>query len=61
MNKVLSSHVARHTFATTALTKGVDIYAVSKILGHASVKQTEVNSKIVNEHLDNAMGKLNMK
>jgi site-specific recombinase XerD len=38
----------------------VDIYAVSKILGHASVKQTEVNSKIVNEHLDNAMDKFNM-
>jgi integrase/recombinase XerD len=60
INKVLSSHIARHTFATTALTLGVDIYAVSKILGHASVKQTEVYSKIVNEHLDNAMGKLNM-
>jgi site-specific recombinase XerD len=59
INKALSSHVARHTFATTALTRGVDIYAVSKILGHTSVKQTEVYSKIVNEHLDNAMGKLN--
>ena len=60
INKALSSHVARHTFATTALTRGVDIYAVSKILGHTSVKQTEVYSKIVNEHLDNAMGKLNI-
>lgn len=37
----LTFHIARHSFATFALSKGLDIYKVSKILGHRSVKTTE--------------------
>ena len=34
-------HTLRHTFASHLLMNGVDIYTVSKLLGHASVKTTE--------------------
>lgn len=34
-------HAFRHTFATHALQSGIDIYTVSKYLGHTSVKMTE--------------------
>lgn len=56
----LTSHSARHTFATLALSTGIDVYLVSKLLGHQSVKQTEVYLKIVNQQLDGAMDKLNL-
>ncbi len=51
----LTFHIARHTFATRALSKGMRIEYVSKILGHSSIQQTQVYAKIVNADLDDAM------
>lgn len=46
--KVLHMHLARHTFATTVtLANGVPIESVSKMLGHASIKQTQHYAKVV--------------
>jgi site-specific recombinase XerD len=43
----LTFHIARHTFATTVtLNNGVPIESVSKMLGHASIKQTQHYAKI---------------
>ena len=56
IEKHISFHTSRHTFATRALSKGMRIHHVSKILGHASVKTTEVYAKIVDRDLDDAMG-----
>jgi integrase len=38
----LTAHVLRHTFATSGLRGSGNIYAVSKALGHAQLKQTEI-------------------
>jgi integrase/recombinase XerD len=55
IDKKISFHTARHSWAIRALQKGMRIEYVSKILGHASVKQTEVYAKVMNEELDKAM------
>ena len=56
IEKHISFHTSRHTFATRALSKGMKIHHVSKLLGHASIKTTEVYAKIIDKDLDDAMG-----
>ncbi|WP_299755419.1 site-specific integrase [uncultured Pontibacter sp.] len=51
----LSFHSSRHTWATRALKKGMRIEYVSKLMGHASIKTTQIYAKIVSEELDKAM------
>ena len=47
INKNLTFHVARHTFATTVtLEKGISIESVSHMLGHSSIRTTQVYSKV---------------
>lgn len=46
-----SSHMIRHTFATTMLNAGADIMAISQLLGHASVKTTERYAKASSTHV----------
>lgn len=55
INKRVTTHIARHTFATRALTKGISLDKVSKLLGHSHVRDTQVYAKIINTELDNAM------
>lgn len=45
--KKITYHTSRHTFATMMLTLGADLYTVSKLLGHANVKNTQIYAKIV--------------
>jgi integrase len=52
----LTTHVARHTFATTvALTNKLPIETVSRILGHASIKQTQHYAVVVDTKLSEDM------
>ena len=49
-------HLARHTFATTVtLAKGVPIESVSKMLGHKSIKTTQIYARIVNSKVSSDM------
>ena len=47
ITKYITFHCARHTHATLLLSNGVDIYTVSKLLGHRQVKTTEIYGKII--------------
>lgn len=49
IDKTISFHCSRHTFATLALTAGGDIFTTSKILGHVNVHTTEIYAEVVNE------------
>lgn len=59
ITKQFTFHTARHTFATMMLTLGADLYTVSKLLGHADVRMTQVYAKIVNEKKDEAVNLTN--
>lgn len=58
INKHISYHASRHTFATLSLSSGIDIYTVSKMMGHKSVKMTEIYAKIINKTVEEAVSKL---
>lgn len=49
IKKSISFHCSRHTFATSLLTKGADLYTVSKLLGHTDIAITQVYAEIVNQ------------
>ena len=55
ITKNLTMHTARHTFATYALTKGVPIETVAKILGHKDLKTTQIYAKIIDTKVANDM------
>lgn len=58
IEKNVTMHVARHTFATWALHNGVPISTVSKTLGHSSVKTTEIYAKVIEDDVMNQISKL---
>lgn len=49
INKKISFHNFRHTFATLQLDKGTDIYTVSKMLGHKDLKTTQIYAKVLDK------------
>ena len=62
INKHLTFHIARHTFATTiTLNNGVPIETVSKMLGHKSIKITQIYAKILDRRVSDDMQALRNK
>jgi len=60
LNDKLSFHSLRHTFASKLVQSGVSIYVVSKLLGHADIKTTEIYSHLRQDDLMMAVNKLNL-
>ncbi|MFV0366285.1 MAG: site-specific integrase [Mangrovibacterium sp.] len=62
IDKNLTYHLARHTFATTVtLAKGVPIESVSKMLGHTNITTTQIYARITNNKLSEDMRNLSLK
>lgn len=55
IKKNLSTHVGRQSFATLLISSGVDIYTVSKLLGHTNVKTTQIYADVEQVIQDQAM------
>ena len=49
IKKHITFHTARHTHATMLLTLRVDLYTVSKLLGHTNIQTTQIYAKLVDE------------
>jgi site-specific recombinase XerD len=62
IKKHLTSHIARHTFATTVtLANGVPIETVSSMLGHTSIRTTQIYAKVVEKKVSEDMKLLRAK
>ncbi len=62
IEKPLTFHIARHTFATTiTLTNGVPMETVSKLLGHTSIRTTQIYAKVIEQKVSDDMQTLRSK
>ena len=60
ITKDITFHCFRHTFATLQLSKGTDIYTVSKMLGHRELKTTQIYAKIIDQTKREAADKIQL-
>ncbi len=59
INKYLTFHSTRHTFAVSALTLGMSIETVSDIMGHSDLKTTQIYAKVIDDKRIEEMSKWN--
>jgi len=58
INKCITFHSFRHTYATLQLEFGTDVYTVSKMLGHKHIKTTQVYAKVVDRKKNQTINKI---
>lgn len=58
IEKPVTYHTSRHTFATLCLTAGIDIYTTSQLLGHTTIRHTQRYARIINSKKDDAVSML---
>ncbi len=58
IEKKVTFHSARHTFATLLITADTDLYTVSKLLGHKDFRTTQIYAQIVDKKKEEAVARL---
>lgn len=58
INKHITFHCGRHTFAVMMLDAGVDLYTLSKLLGHKSIETTQIYAKILDKNKQAAVNRI---
>lgn len=56
LNHRMNFHSSRHTFAVLALSKGMRIEYISKVMGHKDIKVTQLYAKLIDRDVDDALG-----
>ena len=59
IQKNITHHVGRHSFATLALNKNIPIEVVQKLLGHSDIKTTQIYAKMMTQTIVTEMQKMN--
>ncbi len=57
LNKSISTHSFRHSFAINAIKKGIPIEYIQKILKHSNIRETMIYAKIQNNEIDEVLSK----
>jgi site-specific recombinase XerD len=55
ISKHLTSHIARHTFATMSLNNHVPLETISKMLGHSDIKTTQIYARLLDNTISEDM------
>jgi integrase len=58
IKKDVTFHTGRHTFAVLMITEGVDLYTVSKLLGHKEISTTQIYAKVVDKVKQEAVNRI---
>lgn len=58
INKDITFHCGRHTFATMMLDLGTDIYTTSKLLGHRNISTTQIYAKVLDKNKQAAVARI---
>ena len=58
IHKPLTTHVARHSFATLALSYDIPIEDVARMMGHTNIKTTQIYAKILKSTIERHAGNL---
>ena len=61
IDKHVTFHCFRHTYATLQMASGTDIFTVSKMLGHKNIKTTQIYTKIIDERKRETKAKISFR
>lgn len=61
INKPLTMHIARHSFACLALANGVSMEIIARMLGHSDIRTTKIYAKVIDKSIAEQMGGLTAK